>query len=89
MQVIVKGTMHKVYERVPFVNKETGESSPTAYGLQLIVEVKLSNGSTKDDICDIKISKELMDNYTQKKGQLIEVPCSPYSKTQISLSAVQ
>ncbi len=78
--------MHKVYERVPYVNKETGESSPTSYGLQIIVEEKLSNGSVKDIICDIKINKDSMDLYKAKKGQNIEVPCNPYSKTQISFT---
>jgi len=87
MQVYIKGTIHKVYERVPYVNKESGEASATSYGLQLLVEEKLSNGSIKDTICDIKISKEVMDGYKAKKGQSIEVPCSLYSKTQISFSA--
>ena len=88
MQLKIKGKVIDIYERVPFVNKETGESSPTSYGLQLLVEEKLSNGSSKSEIYDIKVNKEAIKPYEEKKGQAVEVNCSLYSKSTISLTSV-
>ncbi|WP_320034850.1 hypothetical protein [Halarcobacter sp.] len=41
MQLYVKGKLHNTYERVPFVNKETGVQGETVFGLQLIVDETL------------------------------------------------
>jgi len=87
MQILIQGTVIDVYERVPYINKETGETNPITYGLQLLVVEKLSNGATKSDIYDVKLdNKELAKSYKAKKGQNIELECKIYSRSPISLS---
>lgn len=88
MQIKVKGKIIDMYERVPFVNKETGESTPTSYCLQLLVEEKLSNGASKSELYDIKIDEKSIKSYEEKRGQSVELNCKIYSKSAISLTAV-
>lgn len=88
MQLTLKGTILNTYERVPYVNKETGESTQKTFGLQLLVEEKLSNGASKSELYDVKIDENSKVKYETKKGQQIEVVCSIYSKSAISLTAV-
>lgn len=88
MQLTLKGTMLNTYERVPFVNKETGETTQKTFGLQLLVEEKLSNGATKSELYDVKVDENSRVKYEAKKGQQIEVVCSLYSKSTISLTAI-
>lgn len=88
MQLTTKGKVLRTYERVPFVNKETGETPPPVYGLQLLVDEKLSNGSVKAELYDVKITQELLKDYKDKVGQTVEVTCKLFSRSDISLSAV-
>lgn len=88
MQLVLKGTMLSTYERVPFVNKETGESTPKTFGLQILVENKLSNGEVKSELCDVKVEESNLSKYKDKKGQMVEVLCNMYSRSPISLTAI-
>lgn len=88
MQLNLKGTMLSTYERVPYVNKETGIQQETTYGLQLLVEEKLKNGAVKSELYDVKIDQNSINKYKDKKGQLIDVVCSIYSRSPISLTAI-
>ena len=88
MQLALKGSILSTYERPIFVNKETGEKSPVSYGLQLLVEEKLSNGSIKSELYDVKVDVNSVSKYKEKKGQIVEVICSLYSRSPISLTAI-
>lgn len=88
MQLTLKGTMLNTYERVPFVNKETGEATQKTFGLQLLVEEKLSNGATKSELYDVKVDENTKVKYEAKRGQAVELNCKIYSKSAISLTAV-
>jgi len=89
MQLNLKGTIIDTYERVPYVNKETGEaSSEKTYGLQILVEETLKNGQTKAELCDVKVDANNLHRYKDKKGQKVEVLCNLYSRSPISLTAI-
>lgn len=88
MNVTIQGTIIDFYEKPIFVNKETGESSPKKYAVQMLSNIKLNNGETKKDLIDITIDETNINKYKSNIGKEIEINCKLYSKTAISLTAV-
>jgi len=88
MNVTIQGTIIDFYEKPIFVNKETGESSPKRYAVQMLSNIKLNNGETKKDLIDITIDETNINKYKSNIGKEIEINCKLYSKTAISLTAV-
>lgn len=88
MNVTIKGKIIDFYEKPIFVNKETGESSPVKFAVQVISDLILSNGQTKKDVVDITVEEQDINKYKPNIGKDIEISCKLYSKTAISLTAV-
>lgn len=88
MNVSIKGTIIDFYEKPIFVNKETGESSPVKYAVQMLSNLKLNNGETKKDLVDITVDEKDINKYKSNIGKEIDINCKLYSKTSISLTAV-
>ncbi len=88
MNVLIQGTIIDFYEKPIFVNKETGESSPKRYAVQMLSNIKLNNGETKKDLIDITIDEKDINKYKPNIGKEIDINCKLYSKSAISISAV-
>ena len=88
MNVTIKGKIIDFYEKPIFVNKETGESSPVRYAVQILSNLLLNNGETKKDLVDITVEEQDINKYKPNIGKDIEISCKLYSKTAISLTAV-
>lgn len=88
MNVIIKGKLIDCYEKPVYVNKETGETTPVKYALQLLANQKLNNGETRKELIDITIEQNQVNQYQQAVGKEVEIDCKLYSKSGISLTAV-
>lgn len=88
MNVKIKGKVIDCYEKPPFVNKETGETSPKRFAVHIMSDVLLSNGEVKKDLIDITVKAEELSTYKSSIGKELEISCKLYSTSLISASAI-
>lgn len=88
MTIFIKGKVTDCYEKPIFINKATGEASERKFAVQLITDVKLSNGQSKKELIDINIKEEDMNKYQSNLGKEVEIGCNLYSNSPISLTSI-
>lgn len=88
MHVNIKGKVEDCYEKPLFVNKETGEAGEKRFAIQVMTVVPLKNGQTKKDLVDVNIKEDGFNKYKSLIGKEIELTCSLYSKSAISLTSI-
>ena len=77
-----------IYVTFRLVNKETGETTPKKFAVQLLATQKLNNGALKKELVDITIEEKEVQKYQSNIGKDMEINCKLYSKSAISLTAV-
>ena len=88
MNVKIKGKIIDCYKKPIYINKETGETSPERFALQLLSNQVLNNGDSRKELIDITIDGDQINKYQQNIGKDVEVNCKLYSKSGISLTAI-
>jgi len=63
-----------------YVNKETGETTLGKVKLQLMSEIRLKNGETKQELKDISIPNEKLSLFKDKIGQVVSVEVNLIAK---------
>ena len=88
MNIIIQGKVIDCYEKPIYVNKESGETTPKKFAVQLLANQKLNNGVSKKELVDITIDEKELQKYQSNIGKEMEINCKLYSKSAISLTAV-
>ena len=88
MNIIIQGTVIDCYEKPIYVNKDTGETTPKKFAVQLLATQHLNNGISKKELVDITINEKDLEKYQSNIGKDMEINCKIYSRSAISLSAV-
>ena len=88
MNIIVQGKVIDCYEKPIYINKESGETTPKKFAVQLLANQKLNNGVSKKELVDITIDEKEVQKYQSNIGKDMEINCKLYSKSAISLTAV-
>lgn len=88
MNIIIQGKVIDCYEKPIYVNKESGETTPKKFAVQLLADQKLNNGVLKKELVDITIDEKEIQKYKSNIGKDMEINCKIYSKFAISLTAV-
>ena len=88
MNIIIKGKVIDCYEKPIYINKESGETTPKKFAVQLLANQKLNNGVSKKELVDITIDEKELQKYQSNIGKEMEINCKLYSKSAISLTAV-
>lgn len=88
MIVLIEGKMFGGYQKPDFTNKETGETTKGKFIVQLMVEQKLSNDETKNELMDVSIPTELISKYKGKEGQTIQIKCNYMAKEKVTFYGV-
>jgi hypothetical protein len=88
MNIIIQGKVIDCYEKPIYVNKESGETTPKKFAVQLLANQKLNNGVSKKELVDITIDEKELQKYQSNVGKDMEINCKLYSKSAISLTAV-
>lgn len=88
MNIIIQGKVIDCYEKPIYVNKETGETTPKKFAVQLLANQKLNNGDSRKELVDITIDVKEVPKYKEHIGKDMEINCKLYSKSAISLTAV-
>ena len=87
MNIIIQGTVIDCYEKPIYVNKDTGETTPKKFAVQLLATQNLNNGVSKKELIDITINEKDLQKYQANIGKDMEINCRIYSRSPISLSA--
>jgi len=53
-----------------------------------MIEQKLKNGETKNELMDISIPAELIPKYKGKEGQIVQIKCNYMSKEKVTFYGV-
>lgn len=88
MNIIIQGKVIDCYEKPIYINKESGETTPKKFAVQLLANQKLNNGVSKKELVDITIDEKELQKYQSNVGKDMEINCKLYSKSAISLTAV-
>ena len=88
MNIIIQGKVIDCYEKPIYINKESGETTPKKFAVQLLADQKLNNGVSKKELVDITIDEKEVQKYQSNIGKDMEINCKIYSKSAISLTAV-
>lgn len=88
MNIIIQGKVIDCYEKPIYINKESGETTPKKFAMQLLANQKLNNGVSKKELVDITIDEKEVQKYQSNIGKEMEINCKLYSKSTISLTAV-
>jgi hypothetical protein len=88
MNIIIQGKVIDCYEKPIYINKESGETTPKKFAVQLLANQKLNNGVSKKELVDITIDEKELQKYQSNIGKDMEINCKLYSKSAISLTAV-
>lgn len=88
MNIIIQGKVIDCYEKPIYMNKESGETTPKKFAVQLLANQKLNNGVSKKELVDITIDEKELQKYQSNVGKDMEINCKLYSKSAISLTAV-
>lgn len=88
MNIIIQGKVIDCYEKPIYINKESGETTPKKFAVQLLANQKLNNGVSKKELVDITIDEKEVQKYQSNIGKEMEINCKLYSKSAISLTAV-
>ncbi len=88
MNIIIQGKVIDCYEKPIYINKESGETTPKKFAVQLLANQKLNNGVSKKELVDITIDEKELQKYQSNIGKEMEINCKLYSKSAISLTAV-
>jgi hypothetical protein len=88
MNIIIQGKVIDCYEKPVYINKESGETTPKKFAVQLLANQKLNNGVSKKELVDITIDEKELQKYQSNVGKDMEINCKLYSKSAISLTAV-
>jgi sulfite reductase alpha subunit-like flavoprotein len=88
MNIIIQGKVIDCYEKPIYINKESGETTPKKFAVQLLANQKLNNGASKKELVDITIDEKEIQKYQSNVGKDMEINCKLYSKSAISLTAV-
>ena len=88
MNIIIQGKVIDCYEKPIYENKESGETTPKKFAVQLLADQKLNNGVLKKELVDITIDEKEVQKYQSNIGKDMEINCKVYSKSAISLTAV-
>jgi hypothetical protein len=88
MNIIIQGKVIDCYEKPIYINKESGETTPKKFAVQLLANQKLNNGVSKKELVDITIDEKELQKYQSNVGKEMEINCKLYSKSAISLTAV-
>ena len=88
MNIIIQGKVIDCYEKPIYINKESGETTPKKFAVQLLANQKLNNGVSKKELVDITIDEKEVQKYQSNIGKDMEINCKVYSKSAISLTAV-
>ncbi|MFW2609574.1 hypothetical protein [Aliarcobacter butzleri] len=88
MNIILKGKIIDCFEKPIYINKDTGESTPKKFAVQLLTTQMLSNGISKKELVDITIDEKDLQKYQSNIGKDSEINCKIYSKSAISLTAL-
>lgn len=88
MNIIIQGRVIDCYEKPIYINKESGETTPKKFAVQLLANQKLNNGALKKELVDITIEEKELPKYQSNIGKDMEINCKVYSKSAISLTAV-
>jgi len=88
MTLSTKGKLIDIYEKEAFINKETGETSPKRFAIQVREDVKLNNGQTRKELFDINIKEEFIEKHKSNLGKEMQFNCKLYSNSPISLTAI-
>ena len=88
MNITIQGKVIDCYEKPIYINKESGETTPKKFAVQLLANQKLNNGVSKKELVDITIDEKEVQKYQSNIGKEMEINCKLYSKSAISLTAV-
>ena len=88
MNIIIQGKVIDCYEKPIYINKESGETTPKKFAVQLLADQKLNIGVLKKELVDITIDEKEVQKYQSNIGKDMEINCKVYSKSAISLTAV-
>jgi len=78
--LILKAKLLSIYKSMDYVNKETGETTLGKVKLQLMSEIRLKNGETKQELTDISIPNEKLNLFKDKIGQVVSVEVNLIAK---------
>jgi hypothetical protein len=78
--LILKAKLLSIYKSMDYVNKETGETTLGKVKLQLMSEIRLKNGETKQELKDISIPNEKLSLFKDKVGQVVSVEVNLIAK---------
>jgi hypothetical protein len=88
MNVMIQGQLMNIFKTADFKDRETGEVKVGRLKLQLMCESVLSNGETKHELFDITIPDFKQEEYKDKVGEQVNVPCSFYAKGAVTFFGV-
>jgi hypothetical protein len=84
MKVIIEGQALAVYKAPDYHDKDSGETTPGKYKLQMLVESELMNGQIKREMKDISIPDERVKEFEEKIGKSVQVKCDFVSKSTVN-----
>ncbi|UFS62992.1 hypothetical protein LOH54_02435 [Sulfurimonas sp. HSL-3221] len=84
MKVIIEGKALTVYKAPDYYDKDSGETTPGKYKLQLLVESELMNGQVKQEMKDISIPDDRVKEFEGQIGKPVQLKCDFVSKTSVN-----
>jgi len=84
MKVIIEGQAVAMFKAPDYHDKDTGETTPGKYKLQLLVESELMNGQIKHEMKDISIPDERVKEFEGQIGKTVHLKCDFVSKAAVN-----
>jgi len=88
MNVTIEGKMLSGYQKPDFVNKDSGETTKGKFVVQLMVEQKLKNDEIKNELLDVSVPDELIPQYKDKAGEVVQIKCNYMAKERVTFYGV-
>ncbi|MDQ1339567.1 MAG: hypothetical protein QG567_719 [Campylobacterota bacterium] len=80
----IEGTLKNLYRTNEYVNKETGETTPSKYKIQLEDKIELKNGEVKFETNDISVPDKVAMELKTQIGKVVRIKCGIMAKGQIA-----
>lgn len=84
----IEGTIKNIYQTNEYVNKETGETTPPKFKVQLEDQIELKNGSVKFETTDISVPDKVAIELKAQIGKLVKIKCGMITKGQVTFYGV-